>query len=33
MQLLVKTINKHKAADKSVRLIILDRSIMCNLDR
>jgi hypothetical protein len=27
----VKTINKHRAADKSVRLIILDRIILCNL--
>jgi hypothetical protein len=31
MQLLVKTINKHKAVDKSVRLIILARIIPCNL--
>jgi hypothetical protein len=27
----VKTINKHRAADKSVRLIILVRIISCNL--
>jgi hypothetical protein len=27
----VKTINKHRAADKSVRLIILARIILCNL--
>jgi hypothetical protein len=31
MQLPVKTINKHRAADKFVRLIILVRIIMCNL--
>jgi hypothetical protein len=27
----VKTINKHMAVDKSVRLIILVRIILCNL--
>jgi hypothetical protein len=27
----VKTINKHMATDKSVRLIILVRIILCNL--
>jgi hypothetical protein len=27
----VKTINKHKATDKSIRLIILVRIIPCNL--
>jgi hypothetical protein len=31
MQLPVKTINKHRAEDKSVRLIILVRIIPCNL--
>jgi hypothetical protein len=31
MQLPVETINKHRAADKSVRLIILARIISCNL--
>jgi hypothetical protein len=31
MQLPVKTINKHRAADKSVRLIILVRMIPCKL--
>jgi hypothetical protein len=31
MQLPVKTINKHKETDKSVRLIILVRLIPCNL--
>jgi hypothetical protein len=31
MQLLVKTINKHKASDKSVRLIILVRITPSNL--
>jgi hypothetical protein len=31
MQLPVKTINKYMTADKSVRLIILVRIILCNL--
>jgi hypothetical protein len=31
MQLPMKTINKHRAADKSVRLIILVRIIPCKL--
>jgi hypothetical protein len=31
MQLPVKTINKHREADKSVRLIILVKIILCNL--
>jgi hypothetical protein len=31
MQLLMKTINKHRVVDKSVRLIILVRIIPCNL--
>jgi hypothetical protein len=31
MQQIVKTINKHRATDKSIRLIILARIISCNL--